>query len=72
MKDMYEDFYKTENILRAMIECRKRQTSGKCSSHSSECEECGLCYEQGTTGEIIGALKNALEYMYIAVSDIGD
>ena len=55
-----------EEILRAMVKCRERQVSGKCSSRSPECDECHLCYEQGTMGETIEALKGALELIYIA------
>jgi hypothetical protein len=54
-----------EEILRAMIKCRERQVSGKCSCRSPECDECYLCYEQGTMGEIIEALKGALKIIHI-------
>jgi hypothetical protein len=50
-----------EEILRAMVKCRERQVSGKCSSRSPECDECHLCYEQGTAGETIEALKSVLD-----------
>lgn len=54
-----------EEILRAMIKCRERQVNGECSGRSPECDECYLCYEQGTMGEGTEALKGALELVCI-------
>lgn len=47
------------NMLKAKLECYKRQTSVT-DSDCDECSECSLCYEQGTMGEQKLALAMAI------------
>lgn len=51
-------------ILMAKEKCMERETSGtdtNCNLHN--CDECSLCYEQGTMGEQKEALKFAVDTM---------
>ena len=49
-------------MIRAKIECMNRENSGKdLNCNSRDCDECDLCYEQGTSGEQIEALDMAIE-----------
>lgn len=51
-------------MLIAKEKCMERETSGTdtdCNFHN--CDECSLCYEQGTMGEQKEALKFALNIM---------
>lgn len=51
-------------MLIAKEKCMSRETSGTdtdCNSHN--CDECSLCYEQGTMGEQKEALKFAVDTM---------
>jgi hypothetical protein len=51
-------------ILIAKEKCMERETSGidaECNLHN--CDDCSLCYEQGTMGEQKEALKFAVETM---------
>lgn len=48
--------------LKAKIKCMQRETSGidsQCNNHN--CDECALCYGQGTTGEQKKALVMAVK-----------
>ena len=52
------------NMLIAKEKCMERETSGidtDCNLHN--CDECDLCYEQGTMGEQKEALKFAIDTM---------
>ena len=51
-------------MLIAKEMCMERETSGidtECNLHN--CDDCSLCYEQGTMGEQKEALKFAIETM---------
>ena len=51
-------------VLIAKEKCMERETSGtdtECNFHN--CDECSLCYEQGTIGEQKEALKFAIDTM---------
>ena len=51
----------TIKMLTAKVECMKRESSGidqDCNYRN--CDECKLCYEQGTVGEQIEALQMAI------------
>ena len=51
-------------MLIAKEKCIERETSGRdtdCNFHN--CDECSLCYEQGTMGEQKEALKFAVDTM---------
>lgn len=51
-------------MLIAKEKCMERETSGidtDCNLHN--CDDCSLCYEQGTMGEQKEALKFAIETM---------
>ena len=51
-----------QKMLIAKIECMKRETSGidqDCNYRN--CDECELCYAQGTTGDQIEALNMAVK-----------
>ena len=51
-------------MLIAKEKCMERETSGidtDCNSHN--CDECSLCYEQGTMGEQKEVLKFAVDTM---------
>lgn len=53
---------KCANMLMAKEKCMERETSGTdtdCNFHN--CDDCSLCYEQGTTGEQKGALRFAVD-----------
>lgn len=55
-------------IISAKIECMKRENSGKdLDCNYRDCDECNLCYEQGTTGEQIEALGKAIEALSIDI-----
>ena len=47
------------NILKAKLECYKRQTS-ETDYDCDKCDECSLCYEQGNMGEQKLALEMAI------------
>lgn len=48
--------------LKAYLKCQERQVSGICSEHDDgKCNNCNLCYEQGTTGEHIKSVKMAIQ-----------
>lgn len=47
------------NMLKAKLECYKRQTSVT-DSECYDCDECSLVYEQGTMGEQKLALAMAI------------
>ena len=53
------------NILRAKLECYKRQTS-ETDSDCNDCDECSLCYEQGNMGEQKLALAMAIMALEVA------
>jgi hypothetical protein len=48
-------------ILTAMIECREKQTQSDCHLGCKKCDDCLLCYQQGTIGEGTDALRFALD-----------
>ena len=52
-----------EEILRAMVECREYQVQGDCHLGCKKCDDCILCYQQGTIGEGTEALKAVLEWI---------
>ena len=48
--------------LKAYLKCQERQASGICSEHDDgKCNNCNLCYGQGTTGEHIKSIKMAIQ-----------
>ena len=50
------------NMLKAKLECLKRDTSGTdFDCNNRNCDECPLCYEQGNMGEQIEALGMAIK-----------
>lgn len=65
-----------DNAIKMLIakeKCMERDTSGidtDCNSHN--CNDCDLCYEQGTMGEQKEALKYAVQIMrkYQKIVDI--
>lgn len=51
-----------KKMLEAKLECLKRETSGTdYNCNNSNCDECSLCYEQGTMAEQKEALRIAIE-----------
>ena len=66
----------TIKILEAKVECKKRETSGiDIDCNYRNCDECDLCYKQGTTGEQIEALSmaiSALQEQDIPDINVGD
>jgi len=51
-----------QKMLIAKIECMKRETSGiELDCIYRNCDECELCYAQGTTGDQIEALNMAVK-----------
>lgn len=48
------------NILKAKLECYKRQTSETDEYDCDDCDKCSLVYEQGTMGEQKLALAMAI------------
>lgn len=54
---------KAIEILESVLKCEQIQVQGKCYSGCKECEECDLCYAQGTTVEYIEALEIAIDAM---------
>lgn len=56
-----------KKMLKARLECLKRETSGTdIDCNYRNCDECNLCYEQGTMGE----QKEALGFAIKAVEQI--
>ena len=47
-------------VLEAMIECRKRMIDSNSHCSFPECDDCSLCYEQGTIGMQLESLKEAV------------
>lgn len=71
------------NILKAKLECYKRQTEpyynncdecslcyGEAASDCNICDECSLCYEQGTMGEQKRALEMAIMELEVAETKV--
>ena len=51
-----------KNMIKAKLECLKRETSGTdFDCNNSNCDECSLCYEQGNMGEQKEALDMAIK-----------
>lgn len=51
-------------MLIAKIECMKRETSGiDTDCNAQKCDDCSLCYEQGTIGKQKEALMYAVDIM---------
>ena len=51
----------TIKILTAKAECMRRETSGiDIDCNYRNCDECDLCYKQGTTGDQMEALRVAI------------
>lgn len=51
----------TIKILTAKAECMRRETSGiDIDCNYRNCDECDLCYKQGTTGDQMEALRMAI------------
>jgi len=51
----------TIKILTAKAECMRRETSGiDIDCNYRNCDECNLCYKQGTTGDQMEALRVAI------------
>ena len=51
-------------MLIAKIECMKRETSGTDTDcNAQKCDDCSLCYEQGTIGQQKEALMYAVDIM---------
>ena len=58
-------------MLTAKVECMERENSGT----DLDCDECELCYAQGTLGEQIEALRmaiSALEKQDVPEVNVGD
>lgn len=48
--------------LKAYLKCLKRQVKGIHEDcNNKKCDNCDLCYMQGTTGEHIEAIENAIQ-----------
>lgn len=48
--------------LKAYLKCQKRQVKGIYEDcNNKKCNYCDLCYAQGTTGEHIEAIENAIQ-----------
>lgn len=48
--------------LKAYLKCLKRQVKGIHEDcNNKKCDNCDLCYTQGTTGEHIEAIENAIQ-----------
>lgn len=52
----------TIEILRATVICLENQVASRCNKQT-ECDECELCFRQGTVGEQITAFKNAADIL---------
>lgn len=51
-----------KKMLKAKLECLKRETSGTdFDCNNSNCDECSLCYEQGNMGEQKETLDMAIK-----------
>ena len=50
-----------KKMLKAKLECLKRETSGTDFCNHTNCDDCSLCYEQGNMGEQKEALDMAIE-----------
>ena len=56
------EFLEATNMLKAKLECLKRETSGTdFDCNNRNCDECSLCYEQGNMGEQKEALDMAIK-----------
>ena len=56
------EFLEATNMLKAKLECLKRETSGtEFDCNNNNCDECSLCYEQGNMGEQQKALQMAIK-----------
>lgn len=48
--------------LRAYLKCQKRQTKGiYYACNNKKCDDCDLCYMQGTTGEHLTSIELAIQ-----------
>jgi len=48
--------------LKAYLKCQKRQVKGVHEDcNNKKCDNCDLCYMQGTTGEYIEAIESAIQ-----------
>ena len=52
-----------KKMLKAKLECLKRETSGIDCNAGYNCDECELLYAQGTAGEQKEALKTAIKVL---------
>ena len=52
-----------KKMLKAKLECLKRETSGIDCNDGYNCDECTLNYEQGNMGEQKEALKTAIKVL---------
>jgi len=66
----------TIKILTAKAECMRRETSGiDIDCNYRNCDECDLCYKQGTTGDQMEALRvaiSALQEQDVHDTNVGD
>ena len=66
----------TIKILTAKAECMRRETSGiDIDCNYRNCDECDLCYKQGTTGDQMEALRvaiSALQAQDVPDTNVGD
>lgn len=64
---------KSKEILKAKLECLKREVSGKdIDCNCRRCDECGLCYAQGNIGEQIEALEIAIQILEHPKNDFAE
>ena len=65
----------TIKILTAKAECMRRETSVDIDCNYRNCDECDLCYKQGTTGDQMEALRvaiSALQAQDVPDTNVGD
>lgn len=66
----------TIKILTAKAKCMRRETSGiDIDCNYRNCDECDLCYKQGTTGDQMEALRvaiSALQAQDVSDINVGD
>lgn len=60
---------KAIDILKANLKCNELETSGDFALCNHDCDNCSLCYAQGTNEEHRKALRIAIEYLQMIGED---